>query len=144
MRARDHFFALKEKSPLRAMLDLVGVVGEREAGSGRLMQLRADARQIPLRDGCVQCVVTSPPYFGLRDYGNPQQLGIEATPDAYVAALVAVFAEVRRVLKDDGTVWLNLGDSYNSSSQHNHGKGGDMAHRHLAPIDGWAGHRPNV
>ena len=72
----------------------------------------ADARQIPLRDGCVQCVVTSPPYFGLRDYGTANQIGLEPTPDAFVAALVAVFREVRRVLKDDGTLWLNLGDSY--------------------------------
>ena len=79
------------------------------------MIIKADARHIPLRDGCVQCVVTSLPYFGLRDYENPQQLGLEATPDAYVAALVAVFAEVWRVLKDNGTVWLNLGDSYAGS-----------------------------
>lgn len=60
----------------------------------------------------VHCVVTSPPYFGLRDYGYAGQLGLEATPGAYVAALVGVFREVRRVLRDDGTLWLNLGDSY--------------------------------
>src|SRR5512143_2052258 len=76
------------------------------------MLIRADARQIPLQDRTVQCVVTSPPYWGLRDYGIAGQLGLEPTPDAYVAQLVAVFREVRRVLKDDGTVWLNLGDSY--------------------------------
>jgi len=74
--------------------------------------IQADARQIPLRDGCVQCCVTSPPYFGLRDYGVEGQLGLEPTPDAFVAELVAVFRDVRRVLKDDGTLWLNLGDSY--------------------------------
>jgi len=60
----------------------------------------------------VQTCVTSPPYWGLRDYGVAGQLGLEATPEAYVASLVAVFAEVRRVLCDDGTLWLNLGDSY--------------------------------
>jgi len=60
----------------------------------------------------VQCCVTSPPYFGLRDYGNDGQIGLEATPDEYITALVAVFREVRRVLKADGTLWLNLGDSY--------------------------------
>jgi len=60
----------------------------------------------------VHCVVTSPPYWGLRDYGEPGQLGLEATPEAYVANMVDVFREVRRVLRDDGTVWLNLGDSY--------------------------------
>jgi DNA modification methylase len=65
-----------------------------------------------LPDGSVQTCVTSPPYFGLRDYGHEGQLGLEPTPDAYVAAMVAVFREVRRVLRDDGTLWLNLGDSY--------------------------------
>ena len=58
--------------------------------------------------------VTSPPYFGLRDYGHEGQMGAEPTPDEFVAALVEVFREVRRVLRDDGTVWLNLGDSYNA------------------------------
>lgn len=60
----------------------------------------------------VQCVVTSPPYWGLRDYGVPGQLGLEETPEAYVARLVEVFREVRRVLRRDGTCWLVLGDSY--------------------------------
>lgn len=62
--------------------------------------------------GSVQTCVTSPPYFGLRDYGHDGQIGLEARPDVYVQALVNVFREVRRVLADDGTVWLNLGDSY--------------------------------
>jgi len=62
--------------------------------------------------GSVQTCVTSPPYWGLRDYGHAGQLGLESTPDAYVAKMVEVFSEVRRVLKDDGTLWLNLGDSY--------------------------------
>lgn len=84
------------------------------------MLIRGDARFLPLVDGCVDCCVTSPPYFGLRDYGNPAQLGLEATPEAYVAALVAVFREVRRVLKPTGTVWCNVGDSYAGS-----GKGGN-------------------
>jgi DNA modification methylase len=60
----------------------------------------------------VQCCVTSPPYFGLRDYGNEAQIGLEPTPDAYVAEMVAVFREVRRVLRDDGVAFINLGDSY--------------------------------
>jgi DNA modification methylase len=63
----------------------------------------------------VQCVVTSPPYWGLRDYGVEGQIGLEATPEQYVQTLVAVFREVRRVLRDDGTLWLNMGDSYASS-----------------------------
>jgi DNA modification methylase len=60
----------------------------------------------------VHCVVTSPPYWGLRDYGVSDQLGLEPTPEAYVENMVAVFREVRRVLRADGTLWLNLGDSY--------------------------------
>jgi DNA modification methylase len=68
-----------------------------------------------LDDGCVDCCVTSPPYWGLRDYGAAGQLGLEASPEEYVAGMVAVFAEVRRVLADTGTLWLNLGDSYASS-----------------------------
>lgn len=62
----------------------------------------------------VHTCVTSPPYFGLRDYNVEGQLGAESTPDEFVDALVRVFREVRRVLRDDGTVWLNLGDSYNA------------------------------
>lgn len=65
-----------------------------------------------LPDDSVQCVVTSPPYWGLRDYGVTGQLGLEPTPDEYVARMVEVFREVRRVLRADGTLWLNLGDSY--------------------------------
>ena len=60
----------------------------------------------------VHTCVTSPPYFGLRDYGVDGQIGLEPTPDAFVAELVGVFREVRRLLRDDGTLWLNLGDSY--------------------------------
>ena len=65
-------------------------------------------------DECVDCVVTSPPYWGLRDYGVAGQLGLEKTPEEYVAKMVEVFREVKRVLKKEGTLWLNLGDSYNS------------------------------
>jgi DNA modification methylase len=69
-----------------------------------------------LPDGSVHCVVTSPPYWGLRDYGTGDaQIGLEQTPEEYVAKIVAVFREVRRVLRDDGTLWLNLGDSYAGS-----------------------------
>ena len=65
----------------------------------------------------VQCCVTSPPYYGLRDYGVDGQIGLEPTPDEYVAEMVAVFREVRRVLRDDGTLWLNIGDSYAAPSK---------------------------
>lgn len=67
-------------------------------------------RELPA--GSVDCVVTSPPYFGLRDYGEPGQYGLEETPAAYVETMRSVFAEVRRVLASDGTLWLNLGDTY--------------------------------
>lgn len=69
-------------------------------------------QQLP--DGSVQTCVTSPPYWGLRDYGHDGQLGLESTPDEYVTNMVEVFRHVRRVLADEGTVWLNLGDSYAS------------------------------
>lgn len=76
--------------------------------------LQGDCRDVlgSLSDGSINCCVTSPPYFGLRDYGVEGQLGLEPTPDEFVAAMVEVFREVRRVLRDDGTLWLNLGDSY--------------------------------
>jgi len=75
-----------------------------------------DCRQrlAELPDESVHCVVTSPPYFGLRDYGVAGQIGLEPTPAEFVAVMVEVFREVRRVLRKDGTLWLNLGDSYNS------------------------------
>jgi len=77
-----------------------------------------------LPDASVHCCVTSPPYYGLRDYGVAGQIGLEETPEAYVAKLVNVFREVRRVLRDDGTLWVNLGDSYGASTQSNrNGKG---------------------
>jgi site-specific DNA-methyltransferase (cytosine-N4-specific) len=79
--------------------------------------IRADAlaglRTMPA--GSARCCVTSPPYWGLRDYGHPDQLGAEPTPDLFVDRLVEVFDEVARVLSDDGSLWLNLGDTY-----HNH------------------------
>lgn len=68
-------------------------------------------------DQSVHCCVTSPPYFGLRDYGMDGQIGLEDTPAAFVERLVEAFREVRRVLRDDGTLWLNLGDSYGASKQ---------------------------
>lgn len=70
-----------------------------------------------LTEGSVQTCVTSPPYFGLRDYGVEGQIGLEPSPDEFVQALVEVFKEVRRVLRDDGTLWLNLGDSYTSGGR---------------------------
>jgi len=73
----------------------------------------AGLRAMP--DASVQCVVTSPPYWGLRDYGVEGQIGLEPTPEEYVEKMVEVFREVKRVLRDDGTVWLNLGDSYASA-----------------------------
>jgi DNA modification methylase len=68
-----------------------------------------------IADKSVQCCITSPPYWGLRNYGNDLQIGLEASPNEYVEQLVQVFREVRRVLKDDGTLWLNLGDNYASN-----------------------------
>ena len=79
--------------------------------------LVGDCRQrlTELNDESVNMCVTSPPYFGLRDYGHDGQIGLEKRPDDFISELVAVFREVRRVLKSDGTLWLNLGDSYGSA-----------------------------
>lgn len=85
------------------------------------MLVNADSRRIPLRDGSAHCIVTSPPYWGLRDYQVDGQIGLEQTPEAYVENMVAMMREVWRVLRDDGTCWINLGDSYNGSG----GAGGD-------------------
>jgi len=80
--------------------------------------LQGDVRETlrALPEKTVQTCVTSPPYFGLRDYGVDGQIGLEPTPAEYVEQMVQVFREVRRVLRDDGTLWLNLGDSYTGSA----------------------------
>lgn len=88
-------------------------------------------------DAFVQCCVTSPPYWGLRDYGVAGQLGLERTPDEYVAKMVEVFREVRRVMKEDGVLWLNVGDSYATG-----GHGGHQASTKGALPISFHGHRP--
>jgi DNA modification methylase len=87
-----------------------------------------------LPDASVHCCVTSPPYYGLRDYGMAGQIGLEDTPDAFVARLVEVFREVRRVLRNDGTCWLNLGDSYVSVGNGTQGANGEMATRRVSQV----------
>jgi DNA modification methylase len=81
--------------------------------------LTGDATQVlkTLPAGIVQTGVTSPPYFGLRDYGVAGQLGLEETPEEYVTNMIKVLRDAHRVLRDDGTVWLNLGDSYAGSGK---------------------------
>jgi DNA modification methylase len=79
-----------------------------------------------LPDRSVNCCVTSPPYFGLRDYGHEGQIGLEETPEAFIQKMVEVFSEVKRVLRDDGTLWLNLGDSYAGSGK---GRNADGSHQ---------------
>ena len=76
--------------------------------------LNGDCRETlkTLPDQSVHCCVTSPPYFGLRDYGHDGQIGLEQSPEDFISQLVSVFREVKRVLRNDGTLWLNLGDSY--------------------------------
>lgn len=85
---------------------------------GRCRLLIGDCRASlrSLEPNSVHCCVTSPPYWGLRDYGCDGQIGLEETPDKFVEEMVEVFREVRRVLRDDGTLWLNLGDSYAGSN----------------------------
>jgi DNA modification methylase len=92
--------------------------------------IQGDARLVlpTLASGSVQCVVTSPPYYGLRDYGVAGQIGMEMTPAEYIGAMVEVFSEVRRVLANDGTCWLNLGDSYANDGKWGGETGGKQAY----------------
>jgi DNA modification methylase len=88
-----------------------------------------------LPDESVHCIVTSPPFFNLRDYQHPDQLGLEPTVDAYLARLLAILAEARRVLRPDGTLWLNLGDSYSgrANAGDSVGRSGRADHAELIP-----------
>ena len=116
-------------SPVRGRLDARAVPAVRTDVQGeRRMTVRiltGDAREVlkTLPDESVHCVVTSPPYWGLRSYGGDSgMIGLEETLDEHLENLVAVFREVRRVLRKDGTVWLNYGDAYAATTR---GKGGD-------------------
>ena len=85
------------------------------------------AKIAEIESGTVDTCVTSPPYWGLRDYNNDGQIGLEEDPNEYVAKMVEVFREVKRVLKDDGTLWLNIGDSYSGSGK---GPAGNLGKKH--------------
>lgn len=96
-------------------------------------------RQLP--DESVHCVVTSPPYLGLRNYGVEGQIGLEATPEQFVDRLVEVFREVRRVLRKDGTLWCNLGDSYCSTDKWGGGRSGNSGKQTVSSdgtVPSWA------
>lgn len=99
--------------------------------------LEGDCREVlrTLPEKSVHCCVTSPPYFGLRDYGVDGQIGLEETPSAFVEETVAVFREVWRVLRDDGTLWLNLGDSYANDTKW----GGSSGGKHVSALHGKSG-----
>jgi site-specific DNA-methyltransferase (cytosine-N4-specific) len=86
-------------------------------GQGEILLAEATCALNSIEDQAAQVVVTSPPYWGLRDYGIDGQIGAEPTVDEFVDRLVKVFSEVRRVLKDDGTLWLNVGDSFTSGGR---------------------------
>ncbi|AXQ48932.1 DNA-methyltransferase [Pseudomonas vlassakiae] len=88
-----------------------------------------------LPDQSVNTCITSPPYFGLRDYGVDGQIGLEASPREFIESLVAVFREVRRVLRDDGTIWVNIGDSYANDTKW----GGSTSGKHVSAMHGNSG-----
>src|SRR5690606_22689915 len=81
-----------------------------------IKELRADARSIPVPDGCIDLVVTSPPYWRKRDYGFPEQIGLERTVEEFITHLVDALREWRRILTPHGSVFLNIGDSYHAGS----------------------------
>ena len=95
-------------------VSIASIASAREYGIGEIATLTGDNRLLlpQLAAGSVQCCVTSPPYWGLRDYNHAEQLGAEASPEDYVRNLVDVFRQVRRALAADGTLWLNVGDGY--------------------------------
>ena len=89
---------------------------KREKGVGiKILHGNCLDRLKDLEDQSINTCITSPPYWGLRNYQEEEQLGLEETPEAFVENLVEVFREVKRVLRDDGTVWLNLGDTYSAT-----------------------------
>ena len=94
-----------------------------------------------LPDESIHCCVTSPPYWGLRDYGVDGQMGLEPTPDEYVAKMVEVFREVKRVLRKDGTLWLNLGDSYTCGGRKTRDPGQSKKH---PAFEDWGKGRPET
>jgi DNA modification methylase len=105
--------------------------------------VRETLRSLP--DASVHTVCTSPPYFGLRDYGKEEQIGLEDSPEEYIQSLVEVFREVKRVLRPDGTLWLNLGDSYNAGGRVSHGtRVGFKQLSNRASSQGLDSNRPNA
>ncbi len=105
----------------QALFDAAAVRPKRLADhtdrTGKIINGDAVRLMRQMDDGIFQCVVTSPPYWGLRDYGITDQIGAESTVEEYIERLVKLFAEVRRTLKDDGTLWLNIGDSFTSGGR---------------------------
>lgn len=111
-----------------------------QGGDARLIYGQdAKASLRTIEAGSVQVVCTSPPYYNLRDYGADGQLGLEASPEQYIESLVLLFREVRRVLSDDGTVWLNIGDSYAGTCKSGGGKQGEKWAAHGADTEGARG-----
>jgi len=108
--------------------------------------LNGDCREIlpALPEKSVHCCVTSPPYFGLRDYGVEGQIGLEKTPRQFIREMVKVFREVRRVLRDDGTLWLNMGDSYSARFSGNNGYTDGRTNRSERRGPGIAGREKNI
>src|SRR5437667_9506835 len=99
----------------------------------------ADAKHLPIASESVQCVVTSPPYWGLRSYAvsderKPSVIGGEETVDAYVESIREVFREVWRILRDDGTLWLNLGDCYNGYMANQRATSISASNQHARPV----------
>ena len=92
----------------------IGNLIQKTLAGNTIQILAGDSRQLlgRIEPGIIQCCVTSPPYWGLRDYDHPDQIGAESSPEEYVSNLVGVFQGVRRTLRDDGTLWLNVGDGY--------------------------------
>lgn len=120
-------------------------MGEAYWSDGQINLLVGDALDVlaQMPGGSADCAVTSPPYYGLRDYGTEGQYGLEDSPAEYVEHLRAVFAELRRVLADDGTFWLNIDDSYSGGNRTYYDTGGGKTrargHAQQRPVTGVPG-----
>ena len=112
------------------------------------MIIQGDSLQVlrSFKPNSIDMCMTSPPYWGLRDYGHDNQLGLEKTPEEYIEKMTAVFSEVKRVLKAEGTLWIVIGDTYNSGTQFNNHTGLEEADRYNELGNGkkWAGHRKDI
>jgi len=110
---------IKKEQSGRCSYQILREVKTPKLNLGLSLIIQGDAASVlkSVPDNSVQCIVTSPPYWGLRDYKIEGQIGLEEQLSAFINKLVAIFSEMKRILKDDGVFWLNIGDGYTSGNR---------------------------